>query len=182
MPTSSNKFRGCAVKRCFVRLVFKMHIVPPKGSKNCTQESSVAEPKLFVSASAPAPTFKKFQLRSDFSFVTTCLHSFYIKRRFFKCFLGMSIDVITCFILFNMNYDFLYTLVWPGARAKTSLLNISSGSGQKFWLLAAPAPQHCKKDDDIHKAYLTAWTGRISMAPELALLTTADRSQRSPVT
>ncbi len=39
---------------------------------------SIAEPKLFVSASAPAPTFKKCPLRRQLwlSFVGTCFHSF----------------------------------------------------------------------------------------------------------
>ncbi len=39
------------------------------------------------------------------------------------------------------------SLVWPGAGAEisTSYTGSSSGSSQKFWHLATPAPQHCSE-------------------------------------
>jgi hypothetical protein len=45
-----------------------------------------------------------------------------------------------------IRYKFLFlftTLADPEPEPKLRYFGSSSGSGQKFWLLASPAPQHC---------------------------------------
>jgi hypothetical protein len=109
--------------------------------------SSVVEPKLFVSAPvpAPAPTFKSFGFAagSDFSFVSTCLHSFKVKSRFFMFFRNeyqlnsLALSYSTWIMIFIYRYYFSLTR----SREPEPKLHYT-GSGQKFRLLAAPAPQH----------------------------------------
>ncbi len=58
---------------------------------------------------------------SDFSFVSTCLHSFLIKKLFVTIFRKEYQLNSLVLILFYMNYDLIYngTWVWPGARRRS---------------------------------------------------------------
>jgi hypothetical protein len=75
------------------------------------------------------------------SFVTTCYHSFHIKKWIFDVFFMKEYQPNLHARSYILILIFYFSCL--GAGAETSIFQLQSGSGQKFRLFATPAPQHC---------------------------------------
>jgi hypothetical protein len=91
----------------------------------------VAEPKLFVSAPAPALTFKKFQLRLQLIGTVPVDIAFNRKSRFDD----ISETIPTCLILFTiLNYDLIYyfSLTQSQSQSRNRIPPTAPASAKSF--------------------------------------------------